>query len=279
MGDNEEQRKIMLGGRNEDRKWREKMLEQDQCLWTVECLRGRLLAERVASKAGKQDAEFIQNKLLELEQKLRLEIKAKDKAEKKLKFLMGKLESLKVSHLQNHSSSVHSEVSSCSSTASSGISTVGEQIPNSQIKNLVKCKSDGDMSVATYSSVTSDDLRSTNSGTSDIGNPGSRTPSVSSWVSANHSCEAEGDTNSKDSNKCENRTSANNNGEKNKAEAYVDNPLPFPGVLWPTSKNQINKDTAHDALVALRHVREQLQNPLRKGNGNRSHSIVFCTGA
>ncbi|KAF5187827.1 hypothetical protein FRX31_022587 [Thalictrum thalictroides] len=206
MGDNEEQREIMLAG-----KWREKMLEEDHGLWTVECLRGRLLAERVASKAAKQDADFIGNKLLELEQQLRLEIKAKDKAEKKLKFLMGKLESLKVSHLQNHSgsSSVHSEVSSCSSTASSGISgIVGEQMLTSQMKNLVKCKSEGDTCDATYSSLTSEDLQNTNSETSDIVNPGSKTPSVSSPVSANQqSSEIEGDTYSKDSFNCENSLS------------------------------------------------------------------------
>ncbi|KAF9598425.1 hypothetical protein IFM89_027858 [Coptis chinensis] len=63
MGNREEQRNTMLDDGKKDRKWREKILEEDPGLWTVECLRGRLLAERVASKATKQNAELMENKV------------------------------------------------------------------------------------------------------------------------------------------------------------------------------------------------------------------------
>ena len=38
-------------------------MEGDDGLRTVECLRGRLLAERQASKTAKEDAEFLGNKV------------------------------------------------------------------------------------------------------------------------------------------------------------------------------------------------------------------------
>ncbi|XP_010037895.1 uncharacterized protein LOC104426515 isoform X2 [Eucalyptus grandis] len=65
-------------------------------LTLLECLRGRLLAERQASRAAKDDAEFMVQKLTELEEKLREEIRLRDKAEKRLKFLRGKLETANI---------------------------------------------------------------------------------------------------------------------------------------------------------------------------------------
>ncbi|XP_030542515.1 uncharacterized protein LOC115749718 isoform X2 [Rhodamnia argentea] len=62
----------------------------------IECLRGRLLAERQASRAAKDDAEFMVRKLTELEKKLREEIRLRDKAEKRLQFLKGKLETVNI---------------------------------------------------------------------------------------------------------------------------------------------------------------------------------------
>ena len=41
----------------------EKKMEEDDRLRTLECLRGRLLAERVASRTAKEDAEFMSNKV------------------------------------------------------------------------------------------------------------------------------------------------------------------------------------------------------------------------
>ncbi|URD80754.1 hypothetical protein MUK42_05187 [Musa troglodytarum] len=68
---------------------------EDGRLRTIHCLRGRLLAERVASKAAKEEAETLARRLEELERKLQEEIKCMNRAEKKLKHAMKKLESLK----------------------------------------------------------------------------------------------------------------------------------------------------------------------------------------
>ncbi|XP_072976066.1 uncharacterized protein [Typha angustifolia] len=63
---------------------------------TVDCLRGRLLAERVASKAAKDEAEGMAKRLDELEKNLADEIKWRKRAERRLKHALRKLESLKV---------------------------------------------------------------------------------------------------------------------------------------------------------------------------------------
>lgn len=76
--------------------------EQD-AVRTLECLRGRLVAERSASKAAKQDADTMAKKLQELEEKLRVEAKARRRAEKKLNLLKKKLESLHISLISEDS--------------------------------------------------------------------------------------------------------------------------------------------------------------------------------
>uniref|UniRef100_A0A0V0HHA0 Putative ovule protein n=1 Tax=Solanum chacoense TaxID=4108 RepID=A0A0V0HHA0_SOLCH len=72
-----------------------KIEEEEDSLSKVECLRGRLLAERVASRIAKQEAQNMGNKMIELETKLKEETRSRNKAEKKLKFLIKKLESKK----------------------------------------------------------------------------------------------------------------------------------------------------------------------------------------
>ncbi|KAK8685361.1 hypothetical protein V6N13_041364 [Hibiscus sabdariffa] len=72
------------------------MMESEEGLKTVECLRGRLLAERQASHNAKQDAELMGHKLMELEKELKEETKLRNKAERRLKLLRKKLESLKL---------------------------------------------------------------------------------------------------------------------------------------------------------------------------------------
>ncbi|XP_050227997.1 uncharacterized protein LOC126677431 [Mercurialis annua] len=90
---------------------------------TLECLRGRLLAERQASKLAKHEAQLMGAKLIEIETKLREETKLRQKAEKKLKLLMKKLEPLKISPVferleQEVHSSNSSEICGFSSTSS-----------------------------------------------------------------------------------------------------------------------------------------------------------------
>ncbi|XP_043699261.1 uncharacterized protein LOC122650028 isoform X1 [Telopea speciosissima] len=95
----------MLTDDKAEKKWRENNVEGDDGLRTVECLRGRLLAERTASRVAKEEAELMQNKLIELERQLKAEIESKNRAEKKLKFLTKKLESLKLSPISDQLSS------------------------------------------------------------------------------------------------------------------------------------------------------------------------------
>lgn len=83
---------------NANGKLSEKKIEEEDSLRKMECLRGRLLAERVASRIAKQEAQNMGNKMIELETKLKEETKSRNKAEKKLKFLIKKLESKSISY-------------------------------------------------------------------------------------------------------------------------------------------------------------------------------------
>ncbi|OMO72659.1 hypothetical protein CCACVL1_17668 [Corchorus capsularis] len=116
-------------------------MEKDEGLRTVECLRGRLLAERQASKSAKEDAQVMGNKLIELENKLREETKLRTKAEKRLKFLRKKLESLNIilpslEESEQSSSSENCAVSCVSSTSSTSVSKETEE-SNSKSQNAV----------------------------------------------------------------------------------------------------------------------------------------------
>ncbi|KAI3793663.1 hypothetical protein L1987_36283 [Smallanthus sonchifolius] len=123
-------------------KWSDKRMEGDEGLRTVECLRGRLLAERAASKAANDESEQISKKVIELEKQLKMEIKSRNKAEKRLKFLMKKLDSLNISY---ESSSV-SEKSEISSVSSSKSQPQIELLQKTQFSNISKFVMNTDMS-------------------------------------------------------------------------------------------------------------------------------------
>lgn len=120
-------------------KWSDKIMEGDEGLRTVECLRGRLLAERAASKAANDESEQIGKKVIELEKQLQMEIKSKNKAEKRLKFLMKKLDSLKISYVSADESSSFSEKSEISSVSSSSRSQFQMELPKTQFSNISEC--------------------------------------------------------------------------------------------------------------------------------------------
>ncbi|KAI3447636.1 hypothetical protein Pfo_004301 [Paulownia fortunei] len=128
----------MTGGGNEDSKWGGKKMEGEECVRTVDCLRGRLLAERVASRNAKEEAEQMENKLMELENLLKQEAKSRNRAEKKLKFLMKKLESINISYVSDESEYSglvdKSDISSVSSTTSSSTKELQENNENQQMK-------------------------------------------------------------------------------------------------------------------------------------------------
>ncbi|XP_065857475.1 uncharacterized protein [Euphorbia lathyris] len=97
------------------------MEEGDFRMRTVHCLRGRLLAERQASKLAQQQALFLADKLVELEERIREETKLRQKADKKLKLLIKKLQSLEISATLHLHSSDSSGLSSASASSKSQI--------------------------------------------------------------------------------------------------------------------------------------------------------------
>ncbi|CAI9780149.1 unnamed protein product [Fraxinus pennsylvanica] len=131
----------MTGGENADGKWREEKINVEESVRTVDCLRGRLLAERVASRNAKMEAEHLGNKLIELENLLKKEDKSRNRAEKKLKSLMKKLESNNISYDSSESGLLDrsdiTSTSSLSSTASSKSEDISTK--NSQMKDFPVC--------------------------------------------------------------------------------------------------------------------------------------------
>ncbi|XP_074368908.1 uncharacterized protein LOC141708949 [Apium graveolens] len=130
-----------------------KEMEGDDGLKTLECLRGRLLAERAVSRATNEEADKLGNKLIELENKLKQEVKLRKRAEKRLRSLIKKLEALKIVHLvsdesssSNHSSPLEkSDLGSLSSSSTaSSFSYPDEQKkkPNFPNRNSSNCELD-----------------------------------------------------------------------------------------------------------------------------------------
>ncbi|KAL0426372.1 UNVERIFIED_CONTAM: hypothetical protein Slati_2812000 [Sesamum latifolium] len=126
------------GGGNADSQCGEKKMEAENGVRTVDCLRGRLLAERAASRKANEEAEFLGNKLMELENLLKQEARSRNRAERKLKFLLKKLESMNITYESEHSGLADkTDISSVSSTTSS---STKENNENQQMKisNIVK---------------------------------------------------------------------------------------------------------------------------------------------
>lgn len=129
-----------------------KEVEGDDGVKTLECLRGRLLAERAVSRAANEEADKLGNKLIELENKLKEEVKLRKRAEKRLRSLIKKLEAMKIVHVvSDESSSDHSSplgksdlgsLSSSSTASSFSYSDKQNKKPNSPNRNSLKCELD-----------------------------------------------------------------------------------------------------------------------------------------
>ncbi|KAK8942969.1 hypothetical protein KSP39_PZI008857 [Platanthera zijinensis] len=90
--------------------------EQDGINKTVECLRGRLQAERMASKTAKAEADHLAEKLAELEKKLKEELERRGRAVKKLKHALKKLELVMIVDIPGQTNLSDSSVSLSSSS-------------------------------------------------------------------------------------------------------------------------------------------------------------------
>ncbi|XP_028775961.1 uncharacterized protein LOC114732789 [Neltuma alba] len=117
-----------VSGKEVHNKWSDKKMEGREGFNTIECLRARLLAERHASKLASDEAESLGLKLIELENKLRQEIKFRERAERRLKFLLKKLKSSNISSTSGESEqSYSSEKCESSFTTNSSASTDAEE--------------------------------------------------------------------------------------------------------------------------------------------------------
>ncbi|KAF8397596.1 hypothetical protein HHK36_016516 [Tetracentron sinense] len=278
----------MLAGGNVDKKWRDKIMEKEDGLRTVECLRGRLLAERVASRVAKEDAELMGSQLIELERQIKLETKSRNKAEKKLKFLMKKLESLKISPiLDQSSSSENSKDSSRPSTTSSGLKEPEEQETDSRTANSVRCNIKEEMGKIA-DSITTQDLRHHISETSMC-----KMPLIEGNSNSDGECTSREDRGKLKENLSSEELMAYDpskqsamkekdfSGENN-PEEHVDNRLALvPVSTLPASQicePQIDNASVRDVLAALRHARKQLQSSMGRREVVYSHSVELCSG-
>ncbi|KAK4783238.1 hypothetical protein SAY86_007612 [Trapa natans] len=100
-------------------------VEKGEGIRLIESLRGRLLAEREASRAAREEAELICKRLVELDSKLREETKLRDKARKRLEFLEKKLTRFRALPLSESSGK---SFDSCSDTCRSS------STPSSEVK-------------------------------------------------------------------------------------------------------------------------------------------------
>ncbi|KAI9121922.1 hypothetical protein K1719_006611 [Acacia pycnantha] len=259
----------------EDPKLRGQKMEGDEGLNTVECLRGRLLAERQASRVANEEAESMGNKLVELEKKLRDEIELREKAEKKLKKLKKKLQSLKLFPIAEESvqlsSPEKSESSCCRSPASSSASRDSEAKTSTTYSSLSENTM---LNVSEPSVPMANGYDSQCSNNSDSDSDFSSHQNSNSQVLKNDESSSTSRSSSKDSsfqdfNNDECRLSRL--GSKSSVTEYedddrdykIDNSLALVPVDFPITNKEARKvkpvhESVVEALDALRHAREKL---------------------
>ncbi|KAL9399957.1 hypothetical protein Peur_008918 [Populus x canadensis] len=265
----------------EEKVWSESKKMEGRDSWrTLECLRGRLLAERQASKIAKEEAELMGDKLIELENKIREETKLRKKAEKKHKLLMKKLESLKISPTlegsEKSSSSDTSGFSSTSSTSTSGHKDPeeSESKPQSIIQALSRDMKDNGSETTTsnqHACIVLDSIEES-TGTQDTQNSNSEhnlkdySLDKSSHESMACSQDSKDDDQSSSSIEASVVEMETNAGIESDNEDYVDDSLALVPMSLPasTKKNELKmvKRSVIEVLDALRHAREQIQSSM-----------------
>ncbi|XP_019158778.1 PREDICTED: uncharacterized protein LOC109155615 isoform X2 [Ipomoea nil] len=212
----------------------EKTMGEEDALRTVDCLRGRLLAERVASKNAKEEAQLMGNKVIELENRLKEETKSRNRAEKRLKFLMKKLQSINVSFVSDESENScfteGSEVSSASYTICSSSNDLENKMPRIQ----TPCSSEGDDSPEPMENAKSDNNENTEA---DV-------------------------TNLKTS--AEEKEMSDLDREENVDNSLALVPVDLPKPPKQTIDPAVLDATVRDVLDSLRHAKEKLQNQMER---------------
>ncbi|XP_059427772.1 uncharacterized protein LOC132161630 [Corylus avellana] len=261
----------MISVSMEDGKCSDTNMEGDGGLRTVECLRGRLVAERQASRLAKENAELLGNKLMELENQLKEETKQRNKAEKKLKILMKKLESLNITTIsvesEQSSSSENCKMSCRSSTSTSDSKDPEEDELKSQFtspeisQTLQNNASETSASTPILSSPSSEKDSQSNSNLNDPSQEtlSDKMSSTSEYPKA-------------DSRSYSSLKSSLQENESNH-EDDVDNSLALVPVDYPASSQAAEmkplNESVSEVLDALRHAREKLQSSIQ----GRRHMI------
>ncbi|KAJ7977039.1 myosin heavy chain, cardiac muscle isoform-like isoform X1 [Quillaja saponaria] len=255
-----------------------KKIEVD-CLRTVESLRGRLLAERQASRIAKEDGELMGNKLIELESKLREETKVRDRAERKLEFLKKKLESLNLSSIsgksEQSSSSEKCENSCRSYTASSAFKGIEEK-PKSDIANPIVSEKvmhnvsenpdENQLKSHAANPVVSEDLKQ------NVLEVFSPTTHISPFAAKDSNFYSTDNSSSNSNRSSSSKFSVVDNMDDH--QDYVDNSLALVLVdqqiitSLPTKLQPVDESVI-EALVALRHAKEMLA-----GSMERRHMMI-----
>ncbi|XP_052172072.1 uncharacterized protein LOC127787993 [Diospyros lotus] len=280
---------MMMAARIVDEKWSGKTMEGGEGLRTVECLRGRLLAERAASRAAKEESEQMGTKLTELENQLREETKARDRAEKRLKLFLKKLESMNIPYVSEDSDQSSllekSDLSSVSSTASSsGAKEPEAKVPQTQINDPPKCESTASQELEDNASQTA----SSNQGHCCPVEEPLTSPERANSQEANSELDSSrGCDNLKPDNRHSSTSSSSsvergdtdggNNDEGNGEEAEdecIDNSMALVAVDLAKASSKptdpvILDANVKEALEALRHAREMLQCSMERRDATR----------
>ncbi|PHT36779.1 hypothetical protein CQW23_24479 [Capsicum baccatum] len=230
-------------------------MEKEDDLRTVECLRGRLIAERSASRKAKEDVELMGKKLIELEKKLKEENKSRNKAEKKLKYLMKKLESMNISYVSDESE--HSSLFDKSEISSVTFSEDKEQSYQFQDSiGSTKCSSE-------YLLEHSQEHISQENKDDDNNSKGGEVLGKSSELDFSNS-----DSNSSKISVQE-EEGKNGEDERDFQEDNVNNSLALVPIDLPKPKETIDPiildATVREVLDALRHAKEKLQTRMERG--------------
>ncbi|XP_024189635.1 serine-rich adhesin for platelets [Rosa chinensis] len=273
----------MIATSKEDGKLSDRKMEGDEGMRTLECLRGRLLAERQASRVAKEDAESMAKKLIELQNRLKEETKLKNKAEKKLKFLKTKLESLKPSSVpvesEQSSSSECSETSRRQSTSTSSSNNPEDNEPKPTVKdsNFSGTSSQNQVVKSTTSEKSHEsDLFTEENSTAQSTSPASSSTSSLEFPSPEYSGHKSEDSKSGDHISYSNQKSTmekieNENGNLD----YVDNKLALVPVIMPATSHTSTTDlkpvsaSVREVLDVLRHIRENIQSSMEKRHVTR----------
>ncbi|KAH6825724.1 transmembrane protein [Perilla frutescens var. hirtella] len=235
-------------------------VEEEDSSRTANCLRGRLLAERLASRNAREEAEHLGIRVLEVERLLKQEAKSRKRAEKKLKILMKRLECMNISYVadeseESFSSDKTTDVSSVSSTAS----WKPEKIKISAKEIVLSVEEINDSQLSLWSPGPSPSQDSSNS-TATAVEPESEKPV--------HRMESSGD-----------REGLNGEEQVDNLTALVPVDMPLPAEDERQSVDpEVLDETVKQVLESLRRAKEQLQSSMEERRRRRMSINMIKVG-